>query len=140
MKLKASIQEETDHTPKRGMLIITGDWNAKAGNKGDSSADGKLGLGVRNEATTGLWTSAKSTTCPSQAHASNNQMMYVWISPDGHHRNQRNYVTGSRRYRSLILSTETRPRADCSADHALLISNLSIKLRSALKKNLSAKI
>ena len=72
--MKANIQEETDRTAKQGMLIITGDWNAKVGNKADSNSDEKCGLGVRNEATIGLWTPAKSTTCPSQTQASNDRM------------------------------------------------------------------
>lgn len=35
------------------MLIITGDWNAKIGNKVESNFVGKFGVGVRNEA--GNW-------------------------------------------------------------------------------------
>lgn len=39
----ANIQEEIDHAPKQDMLIkIRGDWNAKVGNKVESTAIGKF--------------------------------------------------------------------------------------------------
>ena len=37
-------------TPKKGVLIIIGDWNAKVGNRESPGVTGKSGLGVQNEA------------------------------------------------------------------------------------------
>ena len=37
-------------TPKREVLFIIGDWNAKVGNKEIPGVTGKFGLGVQNEA------------------------------------------------------------------------------------------
>ena len=37
-------------TPKRDVLFIKGDWNAKGGSQEISGVTGKFGLGVQNEA------------------------------------------------------------------------------------------
>ena len=36
-------------TPKKDVLFIIGDWNAKAGSQETPGVTGKFGLGVRNE-------------------------------------------------------------------------------------------
>ena len=37
-------------TPKRDVLFIIGDWNAKVGNQETPGVKGKFGLGIQNEA------------------------------------------------------------------------------------------
>ena len=37
-------------TPKKDVLFIIGDWNAKVGSQGTPAVTGKFGLGMRNEA------------------------------------------------------------------------------------------
>ena len=37
-------------TPKKDVLFITGDWNAKVGSQETPGVTGKFGLGVQNEA------------------------------------------------------------------------------------------
>ena len=37
-------------TPKKHVLLIIGDWNAKVGSQGIPGVTGKFGLGVQNEA------------------------------------------------------------------------------------------
>ena len=37
-------------TPKKGVLFIIGDWNAKVGSQETPGVIGKFGLGIRNEA------------------------------------------------------------------------------------------
>ena len=37
-------------TPKKDVLFIIGDWNAKVGNQEIAGVTGKFGLGVQNEA------------------------------------------------------------------------------------------
>ena len=54
-------------------------------------------------------------------------------SPDGQHRNQIDYIFCSRRWRSSILSTKTRPGADCGSDHELLIAKFRLKLKKVGK-------
>ena len=59
--------------------------------------------------------------------------LYTWISPDGRHRNQIDYILCSQRWRSSIQSTKTRPGADCGSDHELLITKFRLKLKKVGK-------
>ena len=49
--------------------------------------------------------------------------LYTWISPDGQHRNQIDYILCSQRWKSSIQSAKTRLGTDCGTDHALLIAS-----------------
>ena len=44
------LQDLLEHTPKKDVLFITGDWNAKVGSQEITGVIGKFGLGVQNEA------------------------------------------------------------------------------------------
>ena len=44
------LQDLLELTPKKGVLFIIGDWNAKAESQEIPGVTGKFGLGVRNEA------------------------------------------------------------------------------------------
>ena len=44
------LQDLLELTPKKDVLFITGDWNAKVGSQGIPGVTDKLGLGVQNEA------------------------------------------------------------------------------------------
>ena len=43
--------------------------------------------------------------------------------------NQTDNILCSQRWRSLILSAQTRPGADCGSDHELLIAKFRLKLK-----------
>ena len=44
------LQDLLELTPKKDVLFIIGDWNAKVGNQETAGVTGKFGLGVQNEA------------------------------------------------------------------------------------------
>ena len=44
------LQDLLELTPKKDVLFIIGDWNAKAGSQEIPGVTGKFGLGVQNEA------------------------------------------------------------------------------------------
>ena len=44
------LQNLLELTPKKDVLLIIGDWNAKVGSKETPGVTGKFGLGVQNEA------------------------------------------------------------------------------------------
>ena len=44
------IQDLLELTPKKDVLFIIGDWNAKIGSQETSGVIGKFGFGVQNEA------------------------------------------------------------------------------------------
>ena len=43
------LQDLLELTPQKDVLVITGDWNAKAGSQEIPGVTGKFGLGVQNE-------------------------------------------------------------------------------------------
>ena len=44
------LQDLLELTPKKDVLIILGDWNAKVGSQETPGVTGKFGLGMQNEA------------------------------------------------------------------------------------------
>ena len=44
------LQDLLELTPKKDVLFIIGDWNAKVGSQETPGVTGKFGLGVQNEA------------------------------------------------------------------------------------------
>ena len=44
------LQDLLELTPKKDVLFIIGDWNAKVGSQETPGVTGKFGLGVRNDA------------------------------------------------------------------------------------------
>ena len=44
------LQDLLELTPKKDVLFIIGDWNAKVGNQETPGVTGKFGLGIQNEA------------------------------------------------------------------------------------------
>ena len=57
----------------------------------------------------------------------------TWMSPDGQHQNQIDYILCSQRWRSSIQSPKTRLGADYCSDHELLIAKFSLKLKKEEK-------
>ena len=42
------LQDLLELTPKKDVLVIIGDWNAKVGSQGTPGVTGKFGLGIQN--------------------------------------------------------------------------------------------
>ena len=49
-RLYEDLQDLQELTPKKDVLFIIGDWNAKVGSQEIPGVTGKFGLGVQNEA------------------------------------------------------------------------------------------
>ena len=77
-------------TPKKDVLFIIGDWNAKVGRQETPAVKGKFGLGVRSEAGQRLTEFCQenalfiANTCFQQ----HKRRLYIWTSPDGQYQNQ----------------------------------------------------
>ena len=79
------LQDILELTPKKDVLFITGDWNAKVGNQETPGVTGKFGLGVQNEAGQRL-----IEFCQENAQVIANTLfqqhkirLYTWTSPNG---------------------------------------------------------
>uniref|UniRef100_A0A670JDU5 Endonuclease/exonuclease/phosphatase domain-containing protein n=1 Tax=Podarcis muralis TaxID=64176 RepID=A0A670JDU5_PODMU len=129
------LQDLIEMTPKKDVLLIIGDWNAKVGNQEIKGTTGKFGLGVQNEAGQRLieFCQENKLVITNTLFQQHKRRLYTWTSPDGQHRNQIDYILCSQRWRSSIQSAKTRPGADCGSDHQLLIAKFKLKLKKVGK-------
>ena len=72
------LQDVLELTPKKDVLFIIGDWNAKVGSQETPGVTDKFGLGVQNEAGQRL-----IEFC--QKNALVIARLHTWTSPDGQH-------------------------------------------------------
>ena len=109
------LQNLLELTPKKDVLFIIGDWNAKVGSQETPGETGKFGLGIWNEAGQRLieFCQENALVIANTLFQQHKRGLYTWTSPDGQHRNQIDYILCSQRWRSSIQSAETRPGADC---------------------------
>ena len=74
-------------TPKKDVLFIIGDWNAKVGSQETPGVTGKFGLGIRNEAGQRLIKSYQenSLVIANTLFQQHKRRLYTWTSLDGQH-------------------------------------------------------
>ena len=127
------LQELLELTPKKDVLFIIGDWNAKVGSQEIAGVTGKFGLGVQNKAGQRLTEFCQESTLvvANTLFQQHKRRLYTRTSPDGQH--QTDYVLCSQKWRSSIQSAKTRPGADCGSDHELLIDKFRLKLKRVWK-------
>ena len=91
-------------TPKKDVLFIIGDWNAKLGSQGTPGVTGKFGFGIRNEAGQRLieFCQENALVITNTLFQQHKRILYTWTSPDGQHRTQTDYILCSQRWRSSI--------------------------------------
>ena len=117
-------------TPKKDVLFISGDWNAKVGSQETPGVTGKFGLGIQNEAGQRLIAFCQENALViANTLFQHKRRLYTWTSPDGQYQNQNDYILCSQRWRSSIQSAKTTLGADCDSDHELLISNPDLNWR-----------
>ena len=129
------LQDLLELTPKKDVLFIIGDWNAKVG-----SQEISVGLGVQNEAGQRLTEFAKRTLVTANTlFQQHKRRLYTWTSPDSQFQNQIDYILCCQRWRNSIQSAKTRPGADSGSDHELLIAKFRFKLKKVGKTTRSFK-
>ena len=98
------LQDFLELTPKKDVLFIIGDWNAKVGSQETPGVTGKFGLGVRNEA--GQWLiefcQEDTLVIANTLFQQHKRRLYTWTSPDGQRRNQFVYILRSQKWRKSI--------------------------------------
>ena len=125
------LQDLLELTPKKDILFIIGDWNAKVGSQEIPGVTGKFG--VQNEAGQRLIDFCQENTLviANTLFQQNKRWLYTWTSPDGQYLNQIDYILCSQRWGSSIQLAKTRLGADCGSDHELLIAKFRLKLKKA---------
>ena len=124
------LQDPLELTPKKDVLFIIGDRNAKVRSQETPEVTGKYDLGVQNEAGQRLIEFCQENTLviANTLFQQHKRRLYTWTSPDGQYRNQIDYILCSQRWRNPIQSAKTRPGADCGSDHELLIAKFRLNL------------
>ena len=98
------LQDHLELTPKKDVLFIIGDWNAKVGSQEIPGVTGKFGLGIQNEAGQRLieFCQEDAVVLENTVFQQHKTRFYTWTSPDGQHQNQTDYILCSQRWKSTI--------------------------------------
>ena len=98
-RLYEDLQDLLELTPKKDVLFIIGDWNAKVGSQETPGVTGKFGLGKRNEAGRRLieFCQENALVIANTLFQQYKRRFYTWTSLDGQHRNQIDYILCSQR-------------------------------------------
>ena len=88
--LYEDLQDLLELTPKKDVLFIIGDWNAKVGSQETPGVMGKFGLGIRNVAGQRLIEFCQEDTLviANTLFQQHKRRPYTRTSLDGQHRNQ----------------------------------------------------
>ena len=113
LKLNGSMKTCTrplELAPKKDVLFIIGDWNAKVGSQEIPGVAGKFGLGVQNEAGQRLieFCQENALVIANTLFQQHKRRLCTWTSPDGQHRNQIDYILCSQRWEKLYIVSKNK--------------------------------
>ena len=135
VRLYEDLQDHLELIPKKDVLFITGDWNAKVGSQDIPGVTGKFSLGVQNEAGQRLkeFCQENALVIVNTLFQQQQDRLYTWTSSDGKYQNQIDCILCSQRWRNSTQSAKIRLVADCGSDHELLIAKFRLKLKKVGK-------
>ena len=92
------LQDLLELIPKKDVLFILGDWNAKAGSQEIPGVTGKFDLGVQNKAGQRLTEFCQENTLviANTLFQQHKRRLYTWTSPDGQYQRQTDYILCSK--------------------------------------------
>ena len=81
------LQDLLELTPKKDVLFIIGDWNAKVGSQETPGVTGKFGLGMQNETGQRIieFCQENALVIANTLFQQHKRCLYIWTSPDGQH-------------------------------------------------------
>ena len=136
------IEETIKTIPKKDILIIQGDWNAKVGPDAYeqwAGTTGKFGIGETNERGLRLLQFARShrLTLANTLFPHKTSRRTTWHAPNGQVHNQIDFIMTPCRFKSSINKAKTRtyPGADIGSDHDLVLLVMKLKLRKQYQAN-----
>ena len=83
------LQDLLELTPKKDVLFMIGDWNAKVGSQETLGVTGKFGFGMWNEAGQRLieFCQENALVIANTLFQQHKRRLYTWTSTDGQHQN-----------------------------------------------------
>jgi hypothetical protein len=136
------LQEVVDKTPKKDILVVQGDWNAKIGE--DACKNWKRTCGRYCNAQTnerGLrlleFATYNDLILANTFGQHKTSRRWTWHSPSGEHHNQIDYIMLKSRVQSSVNIAKTRsfPGADIGSDHDLVMMTFRLHLKKVQKEN-----
>ena len=134
------LQKSMATIPKKDVLLVMGDWNAKVGVdayptwKGTA---GKCGFGITNDRGLALLEFAKfnDLVLANTLHPQKPSRKTTWHSPDGKTHNMIDHILINKRFQTSVNLAQTRTftGADIGSDHDLLMTSLRVKLKRTKK-------
>ena len=130
-KTKDQLYCDLEQCKDREVNIIIGDLNAKVGKGKQGKVIGPFGLGEMNESGE-VWTD----WCLSNEQGVTNtwfnnhpRRLWTWRSPCGNVKNQIDFITINKRFRSAVSNCRAYPGANCNSDHTPVVPKVNVKLR-----------
>ena len=134
------LQEVVDQTPKKDIIVVQGDWNAKIGKDAYPNWKGTCGSSC-NQSTNdrGLrlleFAAVNSLTVANTLGKHKISRKMTCYSPDNKYHNQIDYIMVPKRFRAgvNIAHTRTFPGADIGSDHDLVMMTFRVRLKTINK-------
>ena len=136
------LQKVLEDTPKKDIIIVQGDWNAKVGedaNKDWNGTSGRYCNSSTNDRGLRLlefasYNNLKLINTFGQHKASRR---WTWHSPGGESHSQIDYIMVQKRFQSSanIAKTRSFPGADIGSDHDLVMMTFALRLTKNKKQN-----
>ena len=116
------LQDVLELTPKKDVLFIIGDWNAKVGSQEIPGVTGKFGLEVQNETGKRLigFCQENAVVIANTLFQQHKRRLYTWTSPDGQYQNQVDYILCSKDGKALY----SQQKQDCELTVAQIMNSL----------------
>ncbi|KAJ8396775.1 hypothetical protein AAFF_G00013740 [Aldrovandia affinis] len=130
------LQAVLDQTPKKDIIIMQGDWNAKVGE--DAYPNWKDTCGPYSNIKTndrGLrlleFARYNNLMLANTLDLHKASRRWTWHSPNGEHHNQIDYILIKKRFQSSVNIGRTRsfPKADIGSDHDLVLMSFRLRLK-----------
>ena len=140
----SQLRRITNQAPKKDILIVQGDWNAKVGK--DIQENWQDIYGPFCNATTSergfrlLEFATYNKLCLANTYGPHkHSRRWTWHSLNGQHHNQIDYILLKQRFRSGINIAKTRnfPSADIGSDHDSVMMNFRFRLKKDCQTKVS---
>ncbi|XP_063411298.1 craniofacial development protein 2-like [Mytilus trossulus] len=132
-----SLQTTVNSVPKRDILMLLGDLNAKVGKDrtGREREMGPNGIGEMNEngEIFADFCAVNSLVICGTLFPHKNCHKITWVSPNEVTENQIDHIAISQRWRSSLQDVRNKRGADIASDHHLIIAKIQLKLLSTKK-------
>ena len=126
------------NAPRKDVLLIGGDFNAKIGQPADGEGKniGRFSIGQwdSNEERLANFSLLNNLVVSSTTFRKKRHTLHTWTLNEQKTRNQVDHIVNSRRWRSSITNIDNIPKLKSDSDHRPVVSTIQLKLKSYTKQ------